>query len=48
MTFARLKSLLKSFSRSEHGNLTMILALAAVPLVGIAGLAIDMARITEA
>lgn len=41
MTFARLKSLLSSFLRREDGNLTIILTLAAVPLVGIAGLAID-------
>ena len=40
--------LMKRFRRDDRGNLTMILGIAAVPLVAAAGLAVDMARITEA
>ena len=47
----RSKSLLARFKclkKNDAGNVTMILSLAAVPLVAIAGLAVDMGRITEA
>ena len=47
----KLKSIVSRFARyakDETGNLTMILGLVAVPLVAAAGLAVDMARITEA
>ncbi len=39
---------LKRFSHNEDGNISLILGLTAIPLVAVAGLAIDMGRITEA
>lgn len=43
-----LKAKLQSFRVSDAGNLSVILCIAAVPLVGAAGLAIDTIRIIEA
>ncbi|MCB1381164.1 MAG: hypothetical protein KDK89_22760 [Alphaproteobacteria bacterium] len=41
-------SKISRFGRDESGNLTMILGIVAVPLIAASGLAVDMARITEA
>jgi Flp pilus assembly protein TadG len=46
-TFRRTISLARRFTDSANGNVTMILALAAVPAVLAAGAAIDYARITR-
>lgn len=48
MQYNRLKSALKRVRRNESGNATLILGLVAVPLIAITGLAVDMARISEA
>jgi hypothetical protein len=42
------KTCLTRLRKEDEGNVTLILGLVAVPLISLAGLAIDMGRITEA
>lgn len=44
----KIERLIRRWSKDQRGNLTMIMALVAIPLVAISGLAIDMNRIVEA
>lgn len=47
-SFRGLSNLLRKFARSRDGNLTVTLALAAIPLIGAIGMAVDLSKANDA